>query len=154
MSIEADLLGAFEEHSPDGIREALAAGISPTEPIHGTRPIDSLIGMYLRSPRFAECLQILLDAGATIDDPLLRAVLMDDDAELRKLAARSRESLTKCVSLLNAFTSCRGVSPLHVCAELNSIRCARVLLENGAGVNACADRDSSGLGGTPRFFTR
>lgn len=32
--------------------------------IDGTRPIDSLIGMYLRSPRFAECLQILLDAGA------------------------------------------------------------------------------------------
>lgn len=64
MSIEGELLGAFEEHSPDGIRELLAAGASPTEPIDGTRPIDFLIGMYLRSPRFDECLQILLDAGA------------------------------------------------------------------------------------------
>src|SRR5947208_3114042 len=76
VSIEADLLWAFEEHSPDGIRELLAAGVSPTDPINGTRPIDSLIGMYLRSPRFAECLQIMLDAGANIGDPLLRAILL------------------------------------------------------------------------------
>jgi len=60
VSIEADLLGAFEEHSPDRIRELLAAGVSPMDPINGTRPIDSLIGMYLRSTRFAECLQIML----------------------------------------------------------------------------------------------
>jgi hypothetical protein len=46
VSIEADLLGAFEEHSPAGIRELLAAGVSPTQPINGTQPIDALIGMY------------------------------------------------------------------------------------------------------------
>ena len=34
VSIEADLLGAFEEHSPDQVRELLAAGVSPTEPIN------------------------------------------------------------------------------------------------------------------------
>ena len=43
MSLEADLLGEFEVHSPDGIRGLLAAGVSPTEPIHCKRPIDSLI---------------------------------------------------------------------------------------------------------------
>jgi ankyrin repeat protein len=152
MSIEADLLGAFEEHLPDRIRELLAAGVSPTEPINGTRPIDSLIGMYLRSPRFSECLQIMLDAGASIEDPLLRAVLLDDAAAVRELVARSSESLTKKLNLLGAFTSCRGVSALHVCAEFNSVRCARVLLESGADVNAQADQDSEGLGGhTPIF---
>jgi hypothetical protein len=51
-----------------------------------------------------------------------------------------------------AFTSCRGVSPLHICAEFNSTGCARVLLENGADVNARADRDGEGIGGhTPIF---
>src|SRR5215471_15360126 len=104
VSNEADLLGAFEEHSPDRIRELLAAGVSPTEPINGTRPIDSLIGMYLRSPRFSECLQIMLDAGASIGDPLLRAVLLDDDAGLRSLVARSSESLTKKLNSQCAFT--------------------------------------------------
>lgn len=152
MSAEADLLGAFEEHSPDAIRELLAAGVSPTEPIDGKRPIDSLIEMYLRSPRFAECLRVMLDAGATIGDPLLEAILLDDDAGVRGLLARSSDSLQKRLSPLCAFTSCRGVSALHICAEFNSIRCARVLLENGADVNARADDHADGVGGhTPIF---
>lgn len=60
MPTEEDLLGEFEERSPAGIRKMLAAGVSPTEPINGMRPIDLLIVMYLRSPRFAECLQVML----------------------------------------------------------------------------------------------
>ncbi len=152
MSIQADLLGAFEEHAPDGIRRLLAAGVSPTDPISDKRPIDSLIAMYLRSPRFAECIQVMLDAGATVGDPLLQAILLDDDAGLRGLLASSSETLKKNLSASCAFTSCRGVSALHICAEFNSVRCARVLLENGADVNARADQDVDGLGGhTPIF---
>ena len=145
MPVEADLLGAFEDHSPEGIRALLAAGVSPAKPINGMRPTDSLIGMYLRSPRFAECLQIMLDAGATIDDPLLQAILLDDDAGLRRLLARSSESVTKRLNPLCAFTSCRGISALHICAEFDSIRCARILLENGADANARANQDSDGI---------
>jgi hypothetical protein len=52
MPTGADLLGEFEEHSPAGIRRVLAAGVSPTEPIKGKRPIDVLTEMYLRSTRF------------------------------------------------------------------------------------------------------
>ena len=152
MSIESDLLEAFEEHSPDGIRKALDAGISPTEPIKGMRPIDSLIAMYLRSPRFVECLQIMLDAGAAIDDPVLKSILLDDDAEIRRLLARSSEDLAKKLSCPCAFSSCRGVSALHICAEFNSIRCARALLENGADVNARADQDGDGIGGQTPIF--
>jgi hypothetical protein len=149
-----DLLGAFEEHSPSGIRESLAAGISPTEPIDGQRPIDLLIAMYLRSARFVECLQVMLDAGATVGDALLEAILLDDDAKLRDVLARSSEVVQRKLSSLCAFTSCRGVSALHICAEFNSTRCARVLLETGADVNARADKDPDGLGGqTPVFHT-
>ena len=94
----------------------------------------------------------MLDAGARVGDPLLRAILLDDDAGLRSLVARTSESLTKKVNPLCAFTSCRGVTALHICAEFNSVRCARVLLENGADANARADQDSEGLGGhTPIF---
>lgn len=152
MSLEADLLGAFEEHSSDGIRKALAAGISPTERIKGKRPIDSLIEMYSRSPQFAGCLEVMLRAGATLGDPLLEAILLDDDAQLRGLLVESKDNLQKKLSPLCAFTSCRGVSPLHICAEFNSIRCALLLLENGADVNARADRNLEGIGGhTPIF---
>jgi hypothetical protein len=148
----ADLLGEFEDHSPGGIRKLLSAGVSPTDPIDGKRPIDCLIEMYLRSPRFAECLRVMLDAGATVGDPVLEAALLDDDVALRTLLGGSREILHRKLSPLCAFTSCRGVSALHICAEFNSTRCARVLLEAGADVNDRADRDADGLGGhTPVF---
>ena len=152
MATGADLLGEFEVHSPDGIRTLLAAGVSPTDPINGKRPIDCLIEMYMRSPRFAECLQVMLDAGASVADTLLQALLLDDDAALRTLLHGSRDILQRKLSPLCAFTSCRGVSALHICAEFNSTRCARVLLEAGGDANARADRDADGLGGhTPIF---
>src|SRR5258708_7502229 len=152
MPTGADLLGEFEEHSPAGIRRVLAAGVSPTEPIKGKRPIDVLIEMYLRSTRFSECLQITLDAGATLGDPLLQALLLDDDAALRGLISGSSEDLRRKLNPLCAFTSCRGVTALHICAEFNSTRCAHVLLDAGADVNARADQDESGLGGQTPIF--
>lgn len=152
MPTGTDLLGAFEEHSPESIRELLAAGVSPIESIKGRRPIDSLIEMYLRSERFAECLRVMMDAGASVGDPLLEAVLLDDDAGLRRLLAISKGELQRRLSPLCAFTSCRGVSALHICAEFNSTRCARVLLDAGADVNARADLDADGLGGQTPIF--
>jgi hypothetical protein len=148
----SDLLEEFEGHSPDGIRAVLAAGVSPTLPIGGKRPIDVLIEMYLRSPRFPECLQVLLDAGAEVGDPLLEAVLLDDDRKLRSLLSRSSEDLQRKLSVLCAFTSCRGVSALHLCAEFNATRCAHVLLAAGADVNARADRGADGIGGQTPIF--
>ena len=146
MSIEAGLLEAFEEHSPQGIREALAAGASQANPIKGRRPIDCLIEAYLRSPHFPECLQVMLDAGASLGDPLLQALLLDDDTPLQA------GDLQRKLNPLCAFTSCRGVSALHICAEFNSIKCARALLDAGADVNARADLDASRLGGQTPIF--
>lgn len=152
MSIEGDYLGAFEEHSPEDIRAALAAGASPVELIKGKKPIDILIEMYTRSSRFADCLRVLLDAGATIDNPLLQAILLDDSTSLRRLIPLSKDTLEQKLRLLCAYTSCEGVSPLHVCAEFNSIRCAALLIESGADVNARAEIDSDGIGGQTPIF--
>jgi hypothetical protein len=148
----SDLLGAFEVHSPDGIEKALARGVSPIDPINGRKPIEHLIETYLRSSRFADCLRVMLNAGAAINDPLLEAVLLDDSSRLRRLIAEIPQRLHQKLDFLGAFTSCRGVTPLHVCAEFNSVDCARVLIENGANVNAIADRDAHCRGGhTPIF---
>jgi ankyrin repeat protein len=87
-----------------------------------------------------------------VGDPLLQALLLDDDAALRALLNYDPANLHRKLSPLCAFTSCRGVSPLHICAEFNSLRCARLLLDAGADVNARADIDANGLGGhTPIF---
>jgi ankyrin repeat protein len=151
MSLEADYLGAFEEHSPEGIRQALAAGASPTTLIKGKTPVECLIEGYLRSPQFGVCLRILLDAGASIGDPLLEAVLFDDDATLQRLLTTELD-LKRNLRIPCAFTSCEGVTALHICAEFNSFKCARVLLEAGADVNAPADIDTDGFGGQTPIF--
>ena len=152
MSLEFEYLGAFEEHSPEGIRAALGVGASPVEPIKGKRPIDILIEMYTRSTRFAECLRVMLDAGAVIDDPLLEAVLLDDVDALQRVVKTSSQSLQRKLYLPCAYTSCKGVSALHVCAEYNSVACARALIEAGSDVNGRAEVDGDGLGGqTPLF---
>jgi ankyrin repeat protein len=155
MSLEADFLGAFEEHSAEGIRDALAAGASATALIKGKTPIDSLIEGYLRSARFAACLRLLIDAGATTGDPLFEALMLDDESALGQiLGAHRREDLDHRLHVPCAFTSCNGVSPLHICAEFNAVRCARLLLDAGANVNATAELDADGIGGqTPIFHT-
>jgi ankyrin repeat protein len=151
MQAQADLLEAFELHSPEKIRVALAAGVSPTALIDGKRPIDILIEMYLRSSRFPTCLRLMFEAGATLEPPLLKAVLMDDVDALRSLIEGGVDPASK-LSLPACFTSCKGVTALHVCAEYNSLRCARLLIAAGADVNARADVDADGLGGqTPLF---
>jgi hypothetical protein len=149
---DSDLLGAFEVHSPEGIGKALADGASPVALIKGLKPIDQLIEAYLRSSRFADCLRVMLNAGAVIDDPLLEAVLLDDASALRRLVTEFPQRIHQKVDLLGAFTSCRGVTALHVCAEFNSADCARVLIENGADVNAVAQCDSDGMGGQTPIF--
>jgi hypothetical protein len=120
-----DLLEAFELHSPAGIAASLAAGASPVALIDGERPVDILIGMYTRSAKFAECLRMLLDAGATTGDPLLEAVLLDDAMALGRILATSPADLKRKLQPQCAYTSCEGVSALHLCAEFNSVRCAQ-----------------------------
>jgi ankyrin repeat protein len=152
MSLTDDLLVAFEIHSPEKIRAILAAGLDPNAPINGKAPILILVEMYLRSPRFSECLRVMLDAGTSLGDSFLEALLLDDSARLRQLLQSSPDSLHRRFSLACAFTSLQGVSALHLCAEYNSVHCARVLLDSGLDVNVRADFDPNGFGGhTPLF---
>ncbi|MBA2707693.1 MAG: ankyrin repeat domain-containing protein [Gemmatimonadaceae bacterium] len=154
MSLESEYLEAFEVHSPEGIRAALASGASPTQLIKSKRPVDCLIEGYLRSDRFSDCLRVLLDAGATLDDSMLEALLLDDASALRRLIGRGGPNLDVKLRVPCAFTACDGVTPLHICAEFNRVHCARVLLDAGAAVDARADVDPDGLGGqTPIFHT-
>jgi hypothetical protein len=154
MALSDDLLGAFEVHSPDELRRLLASGASATEPINGKLPMACLIEAYLRSPRFPECVRILRDAGAVIDDPLLEAVLLDDAKAIRELANRPGADLSRRLSIVGAYTSCAGVTALHLAAEFNALESARALIDLGVDVNARAATDDQGFGGqTPIFHT-
>lgn len=152
MSLESEFLDALEVHAPDQIRALLARGVDPVKAIRGRTPVESLIEGYLRSPRFPNCLRVLIGAGAAVGDPLLEALLLDDEQALRDILSNDPSEAQRKLSISCAFTRCEGVEPLHICAEFNSIRCAKVLLLSGADVNAAADRDADGFGGqTPVF---
>jgi hypothetical protein len=152
MANMEDLLEGFELHSPEKIRAAIAAGADAKAPIRGKRPIEWLMEMYLRSGRFVECVRVMLEAGATLDDAVLEAIRLDDDMQLRKLLQQEPQSHGRKFHLGCAYTSLHGVSPLHVCAEYNSVKCARALLEAGADVSAHAEFDGEGLGGQTAVF--
>ncbi len=77
MALSDDLLFAFEIHSAEKIRSVLAAGLDPKVPINGKAPIRILTEMYLRSPRFVDCLRVILDAERGIGRCFDRNVLVD-----------------------------------------------------------------------------
>lgn len=148
------LLLGFETHSIEKIQTALAAGVDVNGLINGRTPLTWLVEMYLRSPKFSDCVRCLTQAGARFPDAGLLAVLLDD-AELLGAELRKNPSLIHHqVDLRCAFTPLVGASLLHVAAEFGLVRAAAVLLKAGADVEAKAAVDDYGFNGhTPIFHT-
>ena len=153
-TLEEELLIAFELHAVERIRATLDAGLDPRSPIRGKSPVNWLTEMYTRSDRFPDCLRLLLERGAVLDDPVVAPVLLDD-ADALAAAIKADPSLMKHrTTMVSAFTPLIGASPLHVAAEYGNVNVARVLVEMGAEVDAKASVDEHGLNGhTPLFHT-
>ncbi len=148
------LLVAFEIHAPKRIRDVLDAGYDVTQPVHGKMPITHLTEMYFRSDRFPECLRLLLDRGAVLDDPKLAPVLLDDPGALEAAVNADPTLLAHRTSLVSTFTPLSGATLLHVAAEYGHLAVAGKLIELGADVNARAAVDEHGMNGhTPLFHT-
>jgi hypothetical protein len=154
-SAYSTVLGEFEVHSVDGIRRYFAEGGSPNEQHNGIPLFTSLVEMYLRSPRFSECVRVFIEYGLEFDDPALLAVLANDAPGLERLIETNLHLVDKTYDRFNnPFTPLTGGTLLHFCAEFNHIGCAEVLLNYGADVNARAAVDYHGFGGhTPIFHT-
>lgn len=143
---------AIELHDPVLLAGALSRGLPPDALADGRTPVDSLLAMYTRSPRFASCLRLLLDHGASTLDPLVASVLLDDVDRLREQLAATPARRDARASLPSAFTPLRDASLLHVAAEFGAAGAARVLLHAGADPDARSGVDARGFGGqTPLF---
>lgn len=151
---QGTLLLGFETHSVEKIRAALEMGVDVNGLIDGKTPLTWLIEMYLRSPRFSDCVRNLMQAGARCPDSGLLAVLLDD-AEMLRGGLRKNPALVRHrVDLRCAFTPLIGASLLHVAAEFGVINTAQTLIEAGADVEAKAAVDDYGFNGhTPLFHT-
>lgn len=153
-NLHDDLLIAFELHSVERIRAVLDAGFDVRSAIDGKTPVNWLIEMYTRSDRFPECLRLLLERGAELDDPLVAPALLDDPDTLAAGIGDNPHLLQHRTTMVSAFTPLAGASLLHVAAEYGHLKVARRLLEMGAQVDARAALDEDGLNGhTPLFHT-
>ncbi len=148
------LIGDIEIHSVEGIRECFENGVNPNDHFNGESLIYELTSEYLRSPRFKDCVKVFLDYGWVFDDKLLQSVLTDDAQSLGELLRSSPGAIDKRYTLRCAFTPLYEVTLVHICAEFNHLSCARVLVDQGADINARAGIDENGFGGqTPIFHT-
>jgi len=154
MTVEFDLLVAFETHDASRITEILDAGLDARSVIKGRSLVNNLTVMYARSENFPACLRLLLERGAVLDDPKVAAALLDDGDALREALARDPSLIVHRTSMESSFTPLIGASLLHVAAEFGNANAARALLDAGADVDAKADVDKHGLNGhTPIFHT-
>jgi hypothetical protein len=148
MSNDDELITAFELHDVDQIRAVLDAGLDVRAPIRGKQPIVWLTEMYTRSGAFPDCLRLLLDRGAALEDPEVTPVLLDDADAVKAKPALGTHRTT----MVSAFTPLAGATMLHVAAEFGCANAARTLIAMGADVNATADVDANGLNGHTALF--
>jgi Ankyrin repeat len=149
-----ELLSAFDGHDTEGVRAALVARADASSPVRGKLPVNRLLQEYTRSARLGECLRLLFERGAVLDDPVVAPVLLDDADAIKSAILATPSLLAHRTTMVSAFTSLAGVSLLHVAAEYGNLSAARALIEAGADVNATAAFDEHGLNGhTPLFHT-
>lgn len=144
----------LELHSVNGIRTCFENGISLNQSFNGKSLIEELIGGYLRSENFKDCVKVFVDFGLKLESQSLLAVLLDDSKALEKIIGDHPGVVAERHTLKSAFTPLEDVTLLHICAEFNHLSCANLLLNNHADVDAKAGFDEFGFGGqTPIFHT-
>src|ERR1700712_3255585 len=119
------IIGDFEIHSVEGIKECFENGVDPNQVYKGKPLIYEMINMYLRSPKFKDCIKVFVDFGLKFDDKVLLAILLDDASSLDRLLTDNKELLFEKYSLDCTFTPLYEASLLHVCAEYNHLNCAK-----------------------------
>ena len=138
----------------DTVALLLELGADPNLEAGGETPLRMAMGTYARAPSKHDVIELLLDAGATHDQPeavmaihrgridLLTAQL---DADPGLVHRRFEE-----VDYLWLPFNRPGPTLLHIAADYNEIEMGRLLLSRGADVNA---RAGGGGGQSPIFHT-
>lgn len=148
------IISEIEMHSVEGIKDCFENGIDPNSIYRGEPLINELTSEYLRGPRFKRCIRTFIEYGLEFSDQILLEVWSDNASALEKLVKDNPELIKERRTLRCAYTPMHEVTLLHICAEFNHFESAKILIENGADVNAISGKDEYGFGGqTPIFHT-
>ena len=89
------IVGDFEIHSADGIKECFENGVDPNQIYKGKPLIYEMINMYLRGPKFKSCIKTFVDFGLKFADEVLLAVLLDDATLLDRFVTNDKKLIFK-----------------------------------------------------------
>lgn len=152
------IFAACEVVSPVCIRWLLDHGANPNcgRPGRPVSALDYLIAGYVRTPKLAECMDILAAAGGTTryDLPGVLDILRGRADRLAEVLDEQPDLIHRQFPELDCgSTGARrllltGATLLHVAAEFGSAACAELLLARGASANV---RAASGQ--TPIFHS-
>ncbi len=140
--------------APDTVALLLELGADPNLEAGGETPLRMAMGTYARKPDKHAVIELLLDAGATHDQPEavmaiqrgridLLTALLDADPQL----VHRRFEEVDCLWL--PFNR-PGPTLLHIAADYNEVEMGRLLLSRGADINA---RAGGSHGQSPIFHT-
>ncbi len=156
------LFAPCESVDPVAMRWLLDHGANPNCPKPGRRitAIDYLIESYVRSPKLATCIDLLLSFGGVTryDLPGVLDILRGRVDRLTEQLDASPQLVNRCFPELECGSSgarsllLQGGTLLHVAAEYGSLESAKLLMRRGASVNARASLDKAGVGGQTPIF--
>ena len=155
------LLGPCETLDPVTLKFLLERGADPdAQGDDYGYALDMAVGTYGRSPAQHECVELLVQAGArgkTRGLPSLsihrgRLDLLARDLDRDPELVHRRFPEMEYGSTAHRRLDLRGATLLHAAAEYGETEAARLLLDQGADVNAAASVDAASVGGqTPLF---
>ena len=153
-------LGWLLEHGADPNCGNVSAWQSRGKSHPGTA-LDYLLGTYVRDKEALNVsINLLRDAGglSQYDEPGVIATIRGDTDSVKELLQRDRSLVQRRYPSLNIGTTAgrmltlHGATLLHVAAEFAQVEVAKLLLDAGAEVNACALTDANGQGGQSPIF--
>ena len=97
-------------------------------------------------------MNVVIEAGAELEDAGLRAVLLDDADGVRHAVEADPGQLQRKISLVTTYVLLADAFLLHVAAEFGNAGAARALIEAGAELEATAAIDEDGIGGQTLLF--